>query len=137
MNISLVARLIGIGKYNHYPRLHAKGDINADKLQKFLDTEFPVGRDPDIRSIKDAAKDTIVTELSSLRTTYDRSKAILVFFSGIGGRTQAGDASVICPATFEASNSSTGITDQELVQLFDSISRARGNNIVSNAIHHS
>jgi len=127
----LVARLIGINKYNNYPDLKTAADINADNLEKFLKEKF----EGDIKSIKDgdATRDNIIKELTLLQETFERNKAILFFFSGFGGETSAG-TSIICPADIgkDKDKDSPGITDQTLIQMFDNISRARGNNIVSN-----
>lgn len=126
----LVVRLIGIGQYTNYPGLRAEGDTNVDDLHDFLQKEYSGGANFDIKPIKDATKETIIDELRSLRSPLDRTKAIVIFFSGFGGRTSEG-TSIICPADIGRTEKSKGITDQELSQLFDTISKFRGNNIVS------
>ena len=132
----LVARLAGINKYSEYPAHRPEGDISAIKLETFLKDEFTEGNKDVIQIISDTRKVGIIDALELLRSKFDRNNTILFFFSGYGGRTTAG-TSIICPADIGRSDKSKGITDQELGQLFDSISRTRGNNIVSNPILYS
>ncbi|KAH9475945.1 hypothetical protein JR316_0011507 [Psilocybe cubensis] len=124
----LVVRLIGIGKYEYYPFLDAKGDTNADDLYNFLNKEYKDGRECDIKVVKDATKEAILAELRSLREPVDRTKGIVVFFSSYGGSTGEG-TSIICPTDIARTEKSKGITDKELTQLFDSIAKFRGKNI--------
>jgi len=128
-----VARLIGIGKYDEYPHLQPEGDTNAKSLEKFLRGDPTLNRDIDVKTIiENVTRDNIIEIFDELGNSIDRNKAILIFFSGYGGRTVAGRRlSIICPADIGASDKSKGITDQELVHYFDGISRFRGNNIVS------
>ena len=132
----LVARLIGIGKYCEYPHLKPEGDTNAEILGKFLKDEFTDSNPArDIKTVtKDVTRDKIIETINELGNTVDRSKATLFFFSGYGGPT-VGGPSVICPADIGKEDKSKAITDEELLQYFDSLSRSRGNNIVSNSFN--
>jgi hypothetical protein len=136
----LVARLIGVGKYDReeYKHLHPEGDTNAKSLEKFLKNDPTLNRDIDIEMvIESVTRDNIFETLNELRNSVDRSKAIVVFFSGYGGSTGPGRTSIICPADIGVDDKSQGITDRELAQCFDSISRFRGNNVVSNSLSMS
>jgi hypothetical protein len=124
-SLPLVARLFGINKYRNYPDLQTAADINVDTLEKFLKEQYK----GDIKTFKDeeATRDKIVGELTALRETFDRNSAILVFFSGIAGKTESGSF-ILCPS--DMGESTPGITEENLTQLFNNIARARGNNIV-------
>ena len=133
----LVARLIGVGKYDRdeYEHLQLGGDTNAKSLEKFLKDDPTLNRGIDIKmAIESVTRDNIFETFNELRNSVDRSKAILVFFSGYGGST--GRTSIICPADIGVDDKSKGITDRELAQCLVSISRYRGNNVVSNSLSH-
>jgi hypothetical protein len=79
----LVARLIGVGKYDReeYKHLHPEGDTNAKSLEKFLKNDPTLNRDIDIEMvIESVTRDNIFETLNELRNSVDRSKAIVVFF---------------------------------------------------------
>ncbi|KAF8329013.1 hypothetical protein F5887DRAFT_1005972 [Amanita rubescens] len=128
----LVARLVGIDEYDKFKHLKPEGNVNASNLKAFLEGEF---KDPgseskavDVEVSKpNSSKEDIVKMLNELRKKYDRSKAILFFFSGFIGRSPAG--AMLCPSDVDPSNVDSGITDQEFIQHFDNIARVRGNNI--------
>ncbi|KIM35900.1 hypothetical protein M413DRAFT_449525 [Hebeloma cylindrosporum] len=125
-----VVRLIGIGKYDKFPHLRPEGDTNAKDLSDFLKGDPNFNHDIDMASATEpVTRDKIFEMFMELRKSVDRSKATLVFFSGIGGSLGSGGPSIICPADIGVNDKSKGITDQELVSQFDSISRFRGNNI--------
>ena len=133
----LVPILIGINKYQELEELEtAAGD--ADNFQKFLTKEFSIPKDQiTIMKDADATRDKIIDTLSSLQQSYQRNNAILFFFSGYSGKMKSvpgGPGGCICPTDYRQT---PGITDQELIELFDSISKARGNNIVSNLNLHA
>lgn len=133
----LTAILIGINEYNNYP--HLRNGTDADKIKDFLDNEF---RDKiphiDITLIKDkdATREKIIEVLSSLQNDPQRNSAILVFFSGYCGITKSAGKSVGMICSVDIGKDISGIPDKTLIQMFDNIARARGNNIVSN-LHSS
>ena len=133
----LVPILIGINKYNKLKDLTTAAD-DADKFKKFLTEEFSVPEDKiTIMKDEDATRDKIIDTLFSLQQSYERNNAILFYFSGYSARLKSspsGPGGCICPTDYRQT---PGITDQELIELFDSISKARGNNIVSNLNLHA
>jgi hypothetical protein len=126
----LVPILVGINKYSNYRHLRTSA-TDADKLGTFLRNEFPVKGDIKIIKDEEATRVKILDTLSSLQADFERDNAILFFFSGYHGKLRSTpNPGIICSTEF--GKETPGITDEALVQLFDSIARARGNNIVSN-----
>lgn len=132
----LIAILIGISKYNHFPHLKSAA-LDAAILNTFLTKEFHANPE-DITLLIDSAatRDEIIDKLDSLKETPERDNAILFFFSGYDGKAQSEEdnavVGMICPVDMnDVEDEIPGIPDKTLIQLFDNISRARGNNIVS------
>lgn len=128
------AVIVGI---NNYPPPFSKftsavGD--ARKIAKFLKEEL---RSANTTLLEDSAatKGRIIESISSLASKANRGDAIFFFFSGASGQTveqsEGGETTsvgVICP--FDVSNEG-GISDKDLLQTFDQLSKLCGNNIVS------
>ena len=119
-----------------YLDLKPEGDINVEILEKVLKDEFTNSNPShDIQMVtKDVTRDKIIEKINELGNTVNWSKATLFFFSGYGSCMVAGP-SVICPADIEKKDKGKGITNEELLQYFDSLSRSYGNNIVSNSVN--
>jgi Caspase domain len=139
------AILVGINVYAGQRSLKsAVKDAGAFKkvLEKLDSTDLTLLLDVD------AKHDSIMTALESLqyKDGLTRDDAIVFFFSGYAGGAKGDgqedgkeeeetegpkEVGMICPTDFMEKG---GISDQMLVKLFDRISKACGNNIVSDSI---
>jgi uncharacterized caspase-like protein len=82
-----------------------------------------------------ATKEEILESIKKVAMNAKRDDAFVFFFSGYAAQTTVDNvqAGIICPHDVDVDGVG-GISDVDLLQAFDNVSRSRGNNIVNHFV---